>query len=120
MNQLPVGLMAKGSLHGFATLYGIFLIGCLIIFGLSFLMPDSTIKTIITIISLVCFIGLCITGIILKCRNPETFSVREDYYITIKTEGSKTPDGNIITEGTVLSKPEKYPEIDKPTNEMGE
>ena len=113
MNSLPIGIMAKGFLHGFATLYGIFCVGCLFIFGMSFLIPEGIIRVVVMCVSLLGFITLCIVGIILKCKNPETFSVREDYFLTIKTEGSMTPDGKIITETTTLEEPKRLPQIEE-------
>jgi len=119
MSQLPIGIMAKGFLHGFATLYGIFCVGCLFVFAMSFLIPEGILKIIVMMLSLFVFFGLCVAGIILKCKKSDTFSVREDYYLTIRTEGSKTPDGKRITEGTVLEEPKRYPQIDNKPKEMG-
>lgn len=111
MNHFPVGIMAKGFLHGFATLYGIFCVGSLFIFGMSFLIPEGIIRIVVMGISLIGFFTFCTIAIVLRCKKPEIFSVREDYYLTIKTEGAKTPDGKLITEITQLEKPKRRPRI---------
>ncbi len=120
MNSLPVGVMAKGLLHGFATLYGISIVGCLFIFAMSFLLPDGLLKTALMIGSILAFFALIIICIILRLRRPDIFSVKEEYHLTITTEGSKIPDGEIVREITKLDIPRQYPQINNKPKEMGE
>lgn len=120
MNPLPVGVMAKGLLHGFATLYGISIVGCLFIFAMSFLLPDGLLKTALIIGSILAFFVLVIICIVLRLRQPDIFSVKEEYHLTITTEGSKIPNGEIVTEITELSEPRQYPQIDNKPEKAGE
>lgn len=111
MSQFPFGVMAKGLLHGFATLYGLFIVGFLFIFAMSFLIPEGTARYVIMGFGLIGFLSFCIVGIVLRCKKSDIFSVREDYHLTIRTEGSKTPEGEIIREITQLQEPKKIPQI---------
>lgn len=120
VNPLPVGIMAKGLLHGFATLYGISIVGCLFIFGMSFLLPDGLLKTAIMMGSLLAFFVLIIICIVLRLRQPDIFSVKEEYHLTITTEGSKIPNGEIVKEITKLDTPKQFPQINNKPKGMGE
>lgn len=120
MSQFPFGVMAKGLLHGFATLYGLFVVGFLFIFAMSFVMPEGTARYVIMGIGVTGFLGFCIVGIVLRCKKSDIFSVREDYHFTITTEGSKIPNGEIITEMTAVGSPEKHPQIEEAKEQQGE
>lgn len=113
MRQVPVGMMAKGFLHGFAALYGIFIVGFLFIFGVSLFMPSGALRNAIMVIGLLGFIVSGIIAIVLRCKKPDIFSVKEEYCYTIRTEGSKTINGEIINEITQLTTPEQIPQIEK-------
>ena len=118
MNQSPVGVGIKGFLHGFSALYGLSIGGFLLVFAMSFMLSGDP-QLLVMAVGLIGFVAFCILGVILKLLKPDIFLVKEEHLLTIKLEGSKTPDGQITTEMTQLSKPSQHLQISSTLKDKG-
>ena len=119
MNNLPVGVGIKGLLHGFSALYGLFSGGFLLVFAMSFFL-SGVLQLAVMLVGLVGFLAFAILGVVLKIQKPDIFLVKEEHRITITLEGSKIPNGEIVTEITKLDKPRQHPLINNQPKKMGE
>lgn len=119
MNKSPIGVGIKGLLHGFSALYGLFIGGFLLVFTMSFIL-SGVLQLVVMWFGLIGLLAFSVLGVILKIRKPDIFLVKEEHLLTIKLEGSKIPDGGIITEMTSIGSPKKHPQIEEAKEQQEE
>lgn len=114
MNKVPFGFQLGARVSGFSAIFAIYLILCVVIFGIaSWTMPEGSLKQGIIVVSISVFFALLILGCYIGLAKPHLFSIKEEYRTIIEVVGSKLPGQEPITTMTGVTAPPPQAQLEQ-------
>ena len=102
--QSPIGYQVRAILSGFTALYALFIIGCLVLFGLVLeFMSGGWLKDVFLLLVLLGFFTIIIYACILERKRPEAFAMKQEIKIIVEQRQIKIPEEE--KPRVVMSKP---------------